>query len=76
MRKRKKNNTKNTDKPRRVGLILNKVFDEYRKKQRNKEKKEIKLREEVLKKEQIKIKLKEKEQKTIEEELKKKRGSN
>ena len=27
MRKRKKNNTKNTDKPRRVGLILNKVFE-------------------------------------------------
>ena len=75
MRKRKKNNTKNTDKPRRVGLILNKVFDEYRKKQRNKEKKELKLREEVLKKEQIKIKLKEKEQNNR-GRIKKKRGSN
>ena len=49
MRKRKKNNSKNIDKPRSVGLILNKVFDEYRKKQRNKEKKELKLREEVIK---------------------------
>ena len=44
MRKRKKNNTKNTDKPRRVGLILNKVFDEYRKKTKKQRKKGIKIK--------------------------------
>ena len=60
MSKKKKVSLKRIDKPKKVGLIFNKVFEEYRKKQKNKEKKEIKLREEILKKEQIKIKLKEK----------------
>ena len=70
MARKKKDSLKNKDKP-KVSLIFNKVFEEYRKKQKIKEKREIKLREEILKKELIKIKLKEKDQKIIEEEQRK-----
>ena len=58
-------------KPKKIGLLLNKVFDEYKKKQKNKEKKEIKIKEEIIKKDLLKLKLKEKEYKIKDDELKK-----
>ena len=72
MNKKKKLQKKNTTKPKKIGLLFNKVFDDFKKKQKNNEKKEIRLREELIKKDQIKIKTKEKDLRIHEDELKKK----
>ena len=65
-------NKKKIDKPKKIGLLLNKVFDDFKKKKKSNEKKEFRLKEEFLKKEIIKIKLKEKEIKIKDDELRKK----
>ena len=48
-------------KAKKIGLLLNRVYDNFKKKQKNNEKKEIKLKEEQIKKDIEKIRLKEKE---------------
>ena len=72
MNKKKTYSKKKINKPKKIGILLNKVFEEYKKKQKNNEKKEIRLREEAIKKDQVKIITKEKEQKLKDEDLKKK----
>ena len=42
---------KKNKKPKKISFLLNKVIEDYKKKQKNNEKKEIKLREEIVKKE-------------------------
>ena len=49
------------DKPKKIGLLLNKVYDNFKKKQKNDEKKELKHRADQIKKGNEKNKLKEKE---------------
>jgi len=41
---------KKKKKVKKIGLLLNKVYDNFKKKQKNNEKKEIKLKEEQIKK--------------------------
>ena len=65
---------KKNKKTKKISFIFNKVIDDYKKKQKSNEKKEIKLREEFVKKESQRNLLKEKELKIKEEEYKKKRG--
>ncbi len=74
MTKRKASQNKKIKKTKKITHLFNKVFDDFKKKQKINEKKEIRLREEIVKKEQIKIRSKEKELKFKEEELKKKRN--
>ena len=76
MTKRKASQNKKIKKTKKITHLFNKVFDDFKKKQKINEKKEIRLREEIVKKEQIKIRSKEKELKFKEEQLKKKRGTN
>ena len=71
MPKKKPLSKKKILKPKKIGMIFNKVFDEYKKNQRINEKKEIKIREDIIKKEQLKINTKEKDQKIKDEDLKK-----
>ena len=71
MPKKKPLSKKKILKPKKIGMIFNKVFDEYKKNQRINEKKEIKIREDIIKKEQLKINTKEKGQKIKDEDLKK-----
>ena len=54
MPKNKKKILKN-NKPKPIGMLLNKVYDNFKKKQKNINKKEIKLKEEQIKKEIEKI---------------------
>ena len=43
MTRKKTSSKKNYNKPKKIGLIFNKVFEDFKKKQRNNEKKEIKF---------------------------------
>jgi hypothetical protein len=61
MTRKKTSSKKNYKKPKKIGLLFNKVFEDFKKKQKINEKKEIKLREEIVKKEQLKIISKEKD---------------
>ena len=79
---KKKNKKKNNDL--KLGLqkltdftsqSINKVYKNFKKKQKIQEKNELKLREEMVKKEQKKIELKIKEQSKRDNEIKKKKMS-
>ena len=45
---------KKNKKTKKISFILNKVIEDYKKKQKSNEKKEIKFREEIVKKESLK----------------------
>ena len=63
---------KKNKKTKKISFILNRVIEDYKKKQKSNEKKEIKLREELVKKENQKNLQRAKEFKIREEEFKKK----
>ena len=48
-------------KAKKIGLLLNNIYDNFKKKQKSNEKKEIKLKQEQIKKDNEKLRLKEKE---------------
>ena len=55
MTKKKTSSKKIYKKSKKIGLLFNKVFEDFKKKQRINEKKEIKFKEEQIKKDLIKV---------------------
>ena len=72
MTKKRTSMKKQSKKPKNIGLIFNKVFEDFKKNQKINERKDLKLREETIKKERIKIHAREKDLKIKEEEFKRK----